>query len=72
LPSPRCRRALNQKLLPAFGVPPAPTFPPISSASRLQMLRPMPMPPYLRVVELSACAKLLNSSACCAASMPMP
>ena len=34
--------------------------PPISSASRLLMARPRPVPPYLRVVELSAWLKLWN------------
>jgi len=29
--------------------------PPISSESRLLIARPSPVPPYLRVVELSAC-----------------
>jgi hypothetical protein len=31
--------------------------PPISSASRLLMASPRPVPPYLRVVDESACEK---------------
>ena len=34
-----------------------PTSPPISSASRLLITRPRPVPPYLPVVDASACEK---------------
>ena len=46
--------------------------PPISSASRLLMAKPRPVPPYLRVVELSAWLKLWNSLVMPAALRPMP
>lgn len=46
--------------------------PPIISASRLLMLSPSPVPPYLRVVEPSAWVKGWNSRACCSGVMPMP
>ena len=36
--------------------------PPISSASRLLIARPRPVPPYLRVVEASACAERLEQA----------
>ena len=35
--------------------------PPISSASRLLIARPRPVPPYLRVVDESACENDWNS-----------
>ncbi len=46
--------------------------PPISSASRLLMASPSPVPPYLRVVVLSAWLKLWNSLALPASLKPMP
>ena len=49
-----------------------PISPPISVTSRLEIARPRPVPPYLRVVEPSACVKAWNSRVCAAGGMPMP
>ena len=49
-----------------------PIVPPISSASFLLIANPSPVPPYLRVVPLSAWLKLWKSLAMPAALRPMP
>ena len=46
--------------------------PPIIFTRRLLMVSPKPVPPYLRVVEVSAWEKAWNSLACCSGVMPMP
>ena len=35
-------------------------------------MRPRPVPPYLRVVDMSACVNGWNSFAACSCVMPMP
>src|SRR6058998_629739 len=47
-------------------------WPPMSSTSRLEMVRPRPVPPYWRVVEESACVKLSKMTSSLSAGMPMP
>ena len=66
-------RIVKRKVEPRPG-PALPTHivPPISSARRLLMARPSPVPPYLRVVELSAWLKLWNSLPMPAGVRPMP
>lgn len=66
------RRAVNQKVLLEPGMLWAPTSPLINSASRRVIASPRPLPPYLRVVELSACSKGLNSRGRISGWMPMP
>ena len=44
----------------------------MSSHSRLQIARPRPVPPYLRVVEASIWLKLLNSRSIRSRGMPIP
>ena len=51
------RRAVKRKVLPLPSSLVTSMVPPISSASRLEMARPRPVPPYLRVVDASACSK---------------
>ena len=46
--------------------------PPISSARRLLIARPRPVPPYLRVVDESACENDWNSRPMPSADRPMP
>jgi hypothetical protein len=46
--------------------------PPIMFTKRLLMVRPSPVPPYLRVVELSAWLKASNSLAICSCVRPIP
>ena len=48
------------------------TPPPISVASRREMARPSPVPPYFRVVDASAWVNAWNSRACCRAVIPTP
>ena len=36
------------------------------------MVRPNPVPPYLRVVELSSCSKARKIVSCFSGGMPMP
>ena len=52
LPSPSL--TVNVKMLPTPGWLVTQMSPPISCASRLQMVRPRPVPPYFRVIEVSA------------------
>ena len=48
---------MNQKLVPCLGVLSTPIVPCMSPTSCLQIARPSPVPPYLRVVEESAWEK---------------
>ncbi|MNN20133.1 hypothetical protein D3C81_1333940 [compost metagenome] len=54
------------------GVDATPISPPIRSTSRLQMVSPSPVPPYLREVEESAWVKAWNSLLHCSSLRPMP
>jgi len=65
-------RAVSQNVLPAPKRLCAPASPPINCASRRLIASPSPVPPYLRVVELSACSKAVNSRGMFSAVMPMP
>ena len=47
-------------------------WPPISSTSRRQIVSPRPVPPCLRVVDMSAWVNGWNSFAACSRVMPMP
>ena len=55
----RCRPSLavKWKVLPLPGSLSTPIWPSIISTSRLLIVGPRPVPPYLRVVEASACEK---------------
>ena len=53
-PSTACTGSLKWKLLPRPGSLSTQMLPPISCTSRAQMVRPSPVPPNSRVVELSA------------------
>ena len=61
-------------VLPSPGTPAlsAHIVPPIASASRLEIARPSPVPPYLRLVEASAWLNDWNMRPMAAAEMPMP
>ncbi len=69
---PLARRAVNQNVLPSPSRLSTPTVPPISSASCLLMTSPSPVPPYLRVVEVSAWWKDWNRLPIWLSVMPMP
>src|ERR671932_633118 len=51
----RAKRAVNQNVAPWPGMLSTPISPCMSSTSRLEMLSPRPVPPYLRVVARPAC-----------------
>ena len=63
---------MKKNVLPTPGALSTPIVPPIISTSRLLMVRPRPVPPYLRVVEASAWLKALNRRPRCSGVMPMP
>ena len=46
--------------------------PPISATIRFEMLRPRPVPPYLRVVDESTCVKLSKMVPILSLGIPMP
>ena len=66
------RISVTVNVEPSFGALSTITSPPINCARRRTIERPSPVPPYRRVVELSACENGSNRRACCAASRPMP
>ena len=53
----RPNRAVKAKVLPRPGSLSTVIVPPIRATSRAAMVRPRPVPPYLRVVEVSSCSK---------------
>ena len=65
-------RAVKTKVVPLPGVLSTVRSPPMSRASRRLITRPSPVPPYFRVVELSACVNDWKSLACCSGEIPMP
>src|SRR5215475_3970278 len=46
--------------------------PPMRATSRAAMVRPRPVPPYLRVVEVSSCSNARKMRSCWSGGMPMP
>ena len=65
------RRAVNQNVLPLPSSLSTPTAA-HQLGQRLEIARPSPVPPYLRVVEASACWKAWNSRPICSGVRPMP
>ena len=70
--APTPSQTVKKKVLPTPGSLSSQMRPPISSTSRRQMVRPSPVPPCLRVVDMSACVNGWNSFAACSLVMPMP
>ncbi len=66
------KRTVKWKRLPTPGVLLTLMVPPISSTSCLEMVRPRPVPPYLREIEPSAWLNDWNSLASCSSFMPIP
>ena len=60
------------KVLPTPGSLSSRICPPINSTSRSEMVRPRPVPPCLRVVDMSAWVKGRKSLPTCSGVMPMP
>ena len=67
-----CRGSVNPNALPLPGSLVKRMCPPISVTNRDEMANPNPVPPYLRVVDASACVKASKMRVCCSADMPMP
>src|SRR5512142_3143153 len=65
------KATVKKKALPFPTVLSTQIRPPISSTNFFEMERPSPVPPYLRVVEESACVKLSNMDSTLLAGMPM-
>ena len=55
--------SVNENVVPAPGSLSSQSRPSISSTRRRQMVRPRPVPPCLRVVDMSACVNGWNSFA---------
>ena len=53
----RPNRAVKAKVLPRPGSLSTVICPPIRATSRAAIVRPRPVPPYFRVVEVSSCSK---------------
>ncbi|OFA08668.1 hypothetical protein DUPY_06260 [Duganella phyllosphaerae] len=66
------RATLKWKRLPCPGVLSTPITPPMARTSCCEIARPSPVPPYRRVVLLSAWLKAWNRRRCCSALMPTP
>ncbi len=63
---------MKKNVLPAPGSLSSQIWPPISSTSRLQIVSPSPVPPCLRVVDMSAWVKGWKRRAACSGVMPTP
>ena len=70
----RCRAngAVKQNVLPCPWRLSSQRRPPISFTSCDEIARPSPVPPYLRVIERSACSKASKINCCFSGGMPMP
>ena len=62
----------NQKVLPIPALLCRPISPPMASTSCLQIVRPNPLPPYLRVVDPSAWVNLSKIDFCWSSGIPIP
>ena len=67
---PKC--AVKAKVLPRPGSLSTAIVPPIRATRRAAIVRPRPVPPYLRVVEVSSCSKARKIFSCLSGGMPMP
>ncbi len=63
---------MKAKVLPRPGSLSTLIEPPSSPTSRAAMVRPKPVPPYLRVVEVSSCSNARKIFSCLSGGMPMP
>ena len=69
---PTSSQTVKLNVLPLPGSLSSQTRPPINSASLREIESPRPVPPCLRVVDMSAWEKGWNSFAACSRVMPMP
>ncbi len=70
--SARPRRTVKWNRLPRPTSLSSQILPPIRSTSRAAIASPRPVPPWRRVVELSACSNMPKTTACFSDGMPMP
>ena len=63
---------MNENVLPFPGSLSTQSWPPIRFTIRTAILSPRPVPPYLRVVEPSACRNGSKIRAWCSDAMPIP
>ncbi|OPZ73494.1 MAG: hypothetical protein BWY82_01118 [Verrucomicrobia bacterium ADurb.Bin474] len=63
---------MTVKTDPRPGILSTPRRPPIMSTSPLEITKPIPLPPYRRVVDESSCMKGLNKSAIRPGLIPIP
>ena len=63
---------MKAKVLPRPGSLSTVICPPIRATSRAAIVRPRPVPPYFRVVEVSSCSKARKILSCLSRGMPMP
>jgi len=66
------KRAVNAKVLPWPGTLSTLIPPPIKATRREAMVRPRPVPSYLRVVKVSPCSNARKIRSCFSGGMPMP
>ena len=72
LVSSSCSGIWMTNVLPLMGLLETVMVPPINCSRFLQMARPRPLPPYSRVIEVSACWKDSKMVDIRLGSMPMP
>jgi hypothetical protein len=72
LGSPTPSQAVKETVVPTSGSLSSPICPSIISTRRRQIVRPRPVPPCLRVVDMSPCVKGWNRRSACSRVMPMP
>ena len=65
-------RTVKKNVVPTPGSLSSPISPPIISTNVLLMVSPSPVPPCLRVVDISACVNGWNNLAHCSRVMPGP
>ena len=70
--SPTSSQTVNAKVLPTPGSLSSQICPPINSTRRRLIVRPRPVPPCFRVVDMSACENGWNNLADCSRVMPIP
>ena len=65
-------RPFARRVLPRPGSLSTVSCPSMSAISRAAMVRPRPVPPYFRVVDVSSCSKARKIAACFSRGTPMP
>ncbi len=66
------KSSVKKNVVPSPGSLSKSSCPPISSINRAEMVRPRPVPPYFRVIEVSAWEKASNIFDFCSLVTPIP